>query len=236
MTGRDLITASLRLIGAIAPGESIAAQEATDGLASINRMIDSWSNEGLMIFETVREVFPINSGDQDYTMGPTGDFVTTRPMEIEIALIRDTTVTPAIEYPLEILNDQQWSSIRIKEVQSTLPLYLYYEKSYPNISINIYPKPSATKSLVFYSTKPLTTISTLDTVLSLPPGYERALVYNGSLELAPEYGREVSQLVLSSAIDSKASIKRTNHRPIYLKVDEALIQDGGFNILTGGFR
>lgn len=236
MTGRDIVTASLRLFGAIAPGESPTASEATDGLASLNRMIDSWSNESLMIYASIAETFALTPGVQSYTMGATGDFVTSRPMDIGIVLLRDSTVSPAIEYPVEILNEQQWSDIRIKEIQSTLPLCVYLEKTFPNFTINVYPKPSAAHSLVFYSEKPLTRIATLDTVLSLPPGYERALVYNGAIELSPEYGKQVSEVVMMAAIESKASLKRTNHTPQYLKCDSALVPSGRFNIMTGGFR
>jgi hypothetical protein len=50
-TGRDLVAASHRKIGALAAGESLEAQQATDGLAELNRMLSSWSTEGLMGFE-----------------------------------------------------------------------------------------------------------------------------------------------------------------------------------------
>jgi len=236
VTGRDLVTAPLRLIGAVAPGESIPANEATDGLAVINRMISSWSNEGLMIYDTVREEFSPTPGDQQYTMGSGADFNTTRPIEVSIVLLRDESVTPAVEYPVSILNEDQWSDIRIKEIQSTIPLYVFIETSYPNLTINVYPKPSTAHKLVFLSKKPLTAISTLDSTISLPPGYEEAIIYNAATRLAPEYGRQIPDIVMMTAVETKASIKRINNKPQYLKVDDALISYGRFNITTGGFR
>lgn len=236
MTGRDLITASLRLIGAVAPGETITAAEAVDGLASLNRMIDSWTNESLMIYESVRESFPLVPGVQLYTMGPGGDFNTIRPTIIDQALLRVQSTTPAIEYPIMLFSESEWANIRVKETQSNLPGYLYYETTYPLLTLNIYTNPSAANFIVLYSRKPLTNIATLDTVISLPPGYEDALVYNQAIRLAPEYGRQPSEIIFNIANESKAALKRVNHKASYLRVDEALLNDSRFNIYTGGPR
>jgi hypothetical protein len=237
MTGRDLVAASLRLIGAVAPGESIAASEATDGLASLNRMIGSWSNEQLLIYAEVREQFTLTAGDGQYTMGDDGDFDTTRPISIKEALIRDTTVSPVVETPLRVTNLQQRAEIPVKTTQSSLPAELYADGGYPLQTLLLYPVPSVAHALVIYSLKPLTEIATLDTSVSFPPGYDRALIYNLAIELAPEYGKVPSQQVMVTANEAKTVIQRTNHRTEYLKVDEALMgQSGGFDIYTGGYR
>lgn len=228
MTGRDVATAALRLIGAVAPGESLAAQEATDALASINRLISSWSNEGLLIHSITQETFTLVPGDSTVTLGVSGD-VTTRPMSIHHALIRDGST----DYPMRILSAGEFSSISDKSTQSTMPQALYDDGAYPRRTLTLYPVPSAAKTLVLFVARPLTEISALSTDLSFPPGYERALVFNAALELAPEYGRPVPEYVMMAAMESKASIKRVNHKPRYLRVDSALVGGRGYNIERG---
>lgn len=234
MTGRDLISASLRLIGALAPGESLAAQEATDGLASINRMISSWSTESLMIYAKVRDSLTLTANDGEYTISSTGDLVTSRPTQITEAAIRDESVSPALEFPISILTLAEWQAIVSKGSTSQYPTHLFADGGYPSQTIRLWPIPTAANKLVLWSDKVLTAISTLDTSLSFPPGYERAMVYNGALELAPEYGRAVSDLVVAIAQDSKAAIKRANMRPVMMTPD-AIPAGGGsrFNIYTG---
>lgn len=229
MTGRDLISATLRLIGAIAPGESVAAGEATDGLATFNRMIDSWSNESLLIPSKTREVFSLVASDPNYTIGSGGNFNTTRPQKIEAASI----LIGLVEYPMREISLSEYAAIKLKSVTG-IPQSFYCEDNYPLSAIHLYPTPSAVNSIVLYSWKPLTTIATLDTVISLPPGYEEALVYNGAIRLAPEYGRALSQEVAMLAQESKGTIKRMNHKPEFLRVDAALVSKGRFNMLTGG--
>jgi hypothetical protein len=230
MTGRDLITAALKKIGALAPGESLDAEEATDGLSELNRMLGSWSNSSLLVHSRVRESLSLTASDGSYTMGSSGDLNTTRPVAIEQAAISDGTA----ETPVRLLSLAEWQSIGTKDVDG-LPDSLFDDGGYPLRTLRLYPRPgSSSYSLVLWSLKPLTSISTLDTSISLPPGYEDALVYNLALRLAPEYGKQASVELVQAAIDSKADLKRANHRPRYLQCDPAITPTGGFNIVTGG--
>jgi hypothetical protein len=46
-TARDLITMSLRTIGVLHSGETPSAEEATDGLDTLNQLMNSWLYEGI---------------------------------------------------------------------------------------------------------------------------------------------------------------------------------------------
>jgi hypothetical protein len=223
---RDLIAGSLRLIGAVAPGDTLDAQEATDGLAALNAMIESWSLDKLLVYAIVREAFSLTPGDGVYSMGASGDFNTPRPVRVEQALIRDETVTPAIEIPISIRTMEEWSGITVKDVQSPYPTDLYPEGTNPLETLNLYPVPSAAHKLVLYSWKPLSQIATLDTVLTLPPGYDRALKFNLAIELAPEYAKPAPAEVVKIASDSMAALKRVNHRPRYLRANDIPVAKG----------
>lgn len=236
MTGRDLVSASLRLIGAIAQGEAPAASEVTDGLAAINRMIDSWSTESLIIYADAKEEFTLVVGQQDYTMGPSGNFNTTRPLRFLQATIKVDSTTPAIEYQLNFKSLTEWVMIKQKGLSSNIPSDIYVEASYPLATVSLYPVPSVANKVVLYTQKQVTSIATPDTVIALPPGYEDALVYNAALRLAPEYGKAPSELVMALAIETKANIKRLNIKSSYLRVDDALITPARFNIYTGDYR
>ncbi len=232
MTGRELVTASLRLFGGSAPGETIPAAEASDGLATLNRLLDSWSNEGLFVYENTREEFNLVAGTASYTIGSGGVFNTVRPIHILSALIKRS----GSEYKLNQLSLEQWSSIQLKTTTSDIPTSIYCSGAYPLDLINLFPTPSQANILVLFTQKQLTSISTLDATVSLPPGYERALINNLAIELSPEYGVTPSQLVFKNAEESKAMIKRSNHKPVFLKVDNALVDRTTFNIYTGEYQ
>lgn len=233
MTGRDLIASSLRLIGALASGDSLASAEATDGLAALIQLMDSWSTESLLIPNKVREVFSLTADKQTYTMGTGGDFNTARPMEIEQAMVQLPGTSPVAEIPIKILIQAEYARITQKTIESTFPLYLYSDDNYPLANLSFWMVPNQTVSIALYSWKPLTAL-TLDTAISLPPGYERALKYALALDLAPEYGKQLQDIVVLTANESKAAIKRMNSKPRYLQVDEALrSKPAVWNWLTG---
>ena len=65
-------------------------------------------------------------------------------------------------------------------------------------------------------------VAGLTEIINLPPGYERALIYNLCLELAPEYGKEPTALIATQAVQAKLKLKRNNYRSLVLGMDRAL--------------
>lgn len=238
-TGLTLITGALRLIGVIAEGETPSANTIGDALSALNDMLDSWSNESLIAFPVLREAFALSAAGlhQTYSWGAGGTLNSACPMRIKNALIQLTGSSPAIELPLEILNQDQYAHVVLKTLQSNFPLYCYIDDAYPSRSVNVWPVPTdSTNSLVFYSVKPLT-LAALNTALSVPPGYLRAMRFNLAVELAPEFGKTVPEAVLGIAMESKALIERNNTRPIYLGMDSALkAMPGTYNWRTDGYQ
>lgn len=68
----DLISGALRSIGALAAGEPVDANTASDALGMCNDMLDMWSNEKLMVYYTTEIIFPLVANQYQYTIGPTG--------------------------------------------------------------------------------------------------------------------------------------------------------------------
>ena len=66
----DIISRSLKDIGALAAGEAPTADAAIDCLDMLNDMIDQWSNEDFIVFNTTEIIFNVVSGQTQYTIGP----------------------------------------------------------------------------------------------------------------------------------------------------------------------
>lgn len=221
-TALDLVTTSLQLLGVVASGEPVSAGEANDGMKALNRMLDSWTNESLMIPSKVREVFALVASQQTYTWGAGGNWNSARPQRIEQALCQIVGTTPLLELPCDILNQAQYANVRIKATPSVFPTAIYNDDANPLANINVWPVPTAVNNMVFYSWKPLADLATLTTALSLPPGFEDAIMYNLAIRLAPMFGKPISMEVAGIAAESKANVKRMNTKKRYLGVDPAL--------------
>ena len=67
----DIISRALKDIGALEAGEVPTPDAAQDAFDMLNDLIDQWSNEGMMVFNTTEIIFPLISGQIQYTIGPT---------------------------------------------------------------------------------------------------------------------------------------------------------------------
>ena len=67
----DIISRALKDIGALEAGETPTPEAAQDAFDMLNDLIDQWSNEGMMVFNTTEIIFPLISGQIQYTIGPT---------------------------------------------------------------------------------------------------------------------------------------------------------------------
>lgn len=222
-TALDMIKRARRLIGALAVGETLEAELASDGLEALNAMLASWSLDELAVYVTKISTHNL-TGVQSFTIGTGGTFNVTRPDRIEAAFI----TTSGNDYPLQIIDNDQWNSITEKDTTATIPAYLKYDANVPLGTISLFPIPKTGTTLTINSFQPLQTFTNLTDVLVFPNGYERAIASNLAIEIAPEAGRQISQEVAKMARESKAAIMRINARMPVLRVDNSLVNKSRF--------
>ncbi len=202
ITARSIIKKALNKIGALVKNEDPDADEANDALDSLNAMMASWSNDSLNIYARTWQTFNLVSGTAAYTIGSGGDFNTVRPINILDAYIR----IGVIDYGLAIIDDEAYVDIPYKSLVN-IPDSLNYDGGFPLGTIRIYPIPSSNYPIFLLTEKAVSNFPTLDTVMSLPDGWERALIYNLALELAPEYKQPPDPSIVKIAGESLGRIK-----------------------------
>ena len=201
-TARDIITRAYQINGVLTKNEALSGDEASDGLKSLNALISSWSNDSLLAYARTLENFPLVSNQASYTIGTGGEFNTSRPLHILSAFTR----IGQIDYDISVISDIEFDKISQKDISSSIPDVMYYDGNSPLGTITIYPVPTE-GDLYIRSEKPLTEFASLDDELELPPGWERALIYNLSIEDASMYGQPVTEPIYEIAMDSLNKIK-----------------------------
>jgi hypothetical protein len=71
-TPYDIITRSLKDIGALEAGESPSADAAQDAFDMLNDLCAQWSNENMMVFYKTEIIFQTVQNTVQYTLGPNG--------------------------------------------------------------------------------------------------------------------------------------------------------------------
>lgn len=234
-TASELIDGSLRLIGQLAEGEAPSAATASDALRAMNQMLDSWNTERLSVFATQDQVFTWPSSTASRTLGPTGDFVGVRPVQLDDSTYFRDPAT-GVSYGIRLINQQQYNGIALKTVTSTYPQLMWVNETFPDVQMTVYPVPTRALEWHFVSIEPLTQPATFATDLAFPPGYLRAFRYNLACELAPEFGVEPSPQVRRIAMVSKRNLKRINNPGDLMSMPYGLVaRRSRFNIFSGSF-
>lgn len=224
----SLININERPIGAV-----FTSTEGVYYMGKFNSMLESFSLERLLVPAIVEEGFSLSANNGTYTIGAGGTFNTQRPAKILRAFIRDTSNsdTNVAVVPFDV-----FASIINKNVTGSYPQYMYYDQAFDSnglATIKLYPQPKAGLTLYLESQKQLQTFSNLSTALQLPPGYQRMLESNFSIEVAPGFA-SISPELAKIARESKANIKGINLPDSMMRLDTGIVpgQRSG-NILTG---
>ena len=208
-TAAEIIDGSLRLLGVLAEGETPSAAVMQDSIMAMNQMIQSWDTERLSVFSTQDQVFTWPAYTMSRTIGPTGDFVGNRPIEVDDATyFKDPS--SGLSFGIKIINQQQYDGIAFKTVTSTYPQVMWINNTFPDMEITVYPVPIKALEWHIISVETLNEVTSVATDLYFPPGYLRAFRYNLACELAPEFGVEPSPQVQRIAMTSKRNLKRIN--------------------------
>jgi hypothetical protein len=171
-----------------------------------------------------------------------------RPLNINSAFVRVNTnsngqpiLNGGLDYPITILNLENYELIGLKTLNGPWPRALYYQPAETLGTITVWPNPSQGEMHIFSDTL-FQRFTSINDEIVIPQGYYMALRWCLAERLMPMYGKASPtqiQMINSFAGHAKATIKRTNMRPVQTaRFEDTLIvgkrADAGW-ILTGGF-
>jgi len=203
VTARATIQTALKMLGVLDPSETMSADDAQDGLTMLNNMVDAWNIERLYIY-TITDVVATFSG-ASATIGPGMQIDTPRPITIDSAFYRRS----GIDYPLRMIEVDEYNAIGLKTVSGDYPEVMYYTGDSPTGKVYVWPVPSANEYHLQVASQ-LTAFANLDTAYPLPQGYAKALAYSVAEELAPLYGKQATPSVMRIGATMRRSLKRAN--------------------------
>jgi hypothetical protein len=239
----DLCYSAYRIAGILLrPGRGNSQIELIEAVNILNTMIDEWNTQRLLIYAIQQFTGNMVPGQQEYFIGSGAvDFVTPRPSHIDRASVIYLQPPGApLELPIDLITEGAWQSIPQKQVQSPIPLQLWYNPTFPAGSINLWPIPSVANQLALYLWQQLSFYSSITSPVFLPQGYLKTLQYNLAVEIALRWPTRanMSPKAMEIADSSKAWLKTINIPMEELACDEALVYriGGMWNWRTGDWQ
>jgi len=224
---KNLIEDALTQLMVYSPDVILTAEESNTALRALNSLIESLANESFTINTVTKENFTLVGGQATYTFGTGGNFNSTRPISIEAVTTAITGTAGNIDFPVVLVNYDDYAAISLKTLQTNYPQYCYADGNYPLNNLTFYPVPSSAIPVTIYSYKQISEFANVTESVSFPQGYYRMLVALLAIELAPSYQVQASQNIIDIAHQAKRNIMRTNAKSLTMQTDPALIGFGG---------
>lgn len=234
-TPRDIINLALKTANVLGVGQTASAEDTNDAFNMLNMMMAQWQRRRYMVYQLI-DVAKIATGQQSYTVGPTGDFDTPRPSKLEFAYFRQQyNQTLPVDYPLEILRSREdYSRISIKALNA-FPQFCFYDGGNPLGNLFVWPIPNDQYEIHIVVMQQIQQFANLSDQITLPPEYKAALMWNLTLELYPLFGLPASDVVKGKAEASMRIIEEANAQIPRLQMPAALRGASGTYNIFGDF-
>lgn len=238
----NLLTVSGITSGAVAQGQTLSGTGITNGTKIVRAETGAGGN--------VNEVgtYLLN---RTYATPVTSQLIQAyyqKPLGIDSAYVRINTnsngqpvVNGGLDYQIAVLALDDYNSIGLKTLNGPWPKAIYFNPNEDSGNLFVWPNPSQGEVHLFAQTLFSNYGNLYDDVI-LPQGYSMALRWCLAERLMPMYGKASPsqiQMINAYASQAKATIKRTNMRPMQsAKFADAMLssrqKDAGW-ILSGGF-
>jgi hypothetical protein len=236
----NILTVTAITSGAIATGMTLSGTGITAGTKIVSFITGAGGN--------VNEVGTYQLNLSQSVSSTTINAYYQRPLSINSSFVRVNTssngqpiLNGGLDYPVAILNVEDYEMIGLKTLNGPWPKALYYQPTETLGNIFVWPNPAQGEMHIFADTLFSKYTSINDTML-LPEGFEMALEWCLAERLMPQYGKASPTqmgMINAFAAQGKSTIKRTNMKPVQsARYADALLmsraKDAGW-ILTGGF-
>jgi hypothetical protein len=200
-----LCEAAAQELNVIMPGENLSANDGALLLRKLNQIFGHWNTTRQAIYRSVKSTHTTTPSLSPHTIGPTGTFVEAqRPVEIDAA---NLTIGGS-STPIDILDVEWYRSLALPLTASS-PTALYYDPSWPNGSIYLYPVPASAYTLELWTRLVFAPVVLTDTV-TYPQGYEGAIIDTLAEDSAEALGRQPSQKLVERARRRRADLFALN--------------------------
>lgn len=226
--------------GAIAIGQTLSGTGITDGTKILAFQTGAGGN--------VNEAGTYTLNISQTVASSTINAYYQRPLVINSAFVRINTTSNGqpitgggLDYPVAVLNVEEYEMIGLKTLNGPWPKALYYQPTELLGNLFVWPNPAQGEMHIFADTI-FSNYTGLYDSITLPQGYTMALRWCLAERLMPMYGKASQTqigMIMKFAAQGKATIKRTNMKPppVARYADALLVgrsKDAGW-ILSGGF-
>jgi hypothetical protein len=197
VTRNQIIEAALRGLSVLEEGGQPSATAVENASFALNLIMKKWQTHGIKLW-TIGDVnLPLVAGQTSYNIGPAGsastiDLVTNKPLRVLQAYLRNNSVSPAVDIPMQLISEQEYIILGSKFSQGTTNSVFY--KPYVNYgTVRVFLTPD-TNTATNYTLKlnvqrPIYDVNNPNDNFDFPSEWFLALKWALMAELASDYDK-----------------------------------------------
>lgn len=120
-TRDDIIKRALRLIGALAQGESPTTDQVTEAAVALNGLVKAWEADGMPLWAIKERTITLQATTNTYTL------TTPKPLKVIQAWYRN--VTSSVDVPMRVITREEYNRLGNKSSTGTSPVGWRYTVS-----------------------------------------------------------------------------------------------------------
>ena len=191
----QIISLALRKLGVLELGDVPDAATVENASLALNLLIKQMATQGLKIWKVNELYIPLVNGQTTYSIGPayynaSTDLDTAKPLKVIQAWLRQYTVSPPIDTPMQILSKQEYDTLGSK-FSTGVANSVYYNVRQNNGDLYVYLTPNQNAAyqyqLYFVCQQPMDDVNAGGQVPDFPAEWMNTLVWNLADQLAIEY-------------------------------------------------
>ena len=182
-TRDDIIKRALRLIGALAQGETPTATQVTEAAVALNGLVKAWAADGMPLWAITEKTVPFVSGQRVYTLSA--------PKPLKVLQVWNHNITSNVDIPMRIVTQAEYNILGNKTSAGN-PIQVYYDPRRDTGEMHVFPVPTTVEqsaNILYYICQiPFEDFNTSTDAPDFPQEWYDAVTYGLATRLAPEYG------------------------------------------------
>lgn len=214
----ELIAGALRIVGAIAQGETPTAAQYTESAEALNMLVKAFMADGMPLWAITQYSLSLVAGTNTYTISS--------PKLLKVTQAFNHNSSTNIDIPMRVLTRQEYNILGNKTTTGN-PIQLYHSPNRTDSTVKVFPTPDSTSAttntITLVAQKPFEDFDASTDEPDFPQEWFVALKFALAIQLAPEYGmgyQDRVQLLKEAALyKSEALSFGTEEGSFYFQVD-----------------
>lgn len=185
VTRDEIIASALRIIGAIAPGETPTTAMYTSGSQALNMIVKAWQADGMPVWVMSQYTLTLVDATNSYSITP-------KLLKVISAFNRNTSTN--IDIPMRVVSQDEYNRLGNKSTAGN-PIQIWAQPLLDTTTVKVYPTPTAVEAaantiLITYQ-KQFSDMDSSSDTLEFPQEWFDAIKFALANRLSFEYGMDI---------------------------------------------